>query len=94
MNELPNPTAVVRAKRCQTCAFIDREQHPTGQVEFFCHRFPPTASALTGQTARGPVVAGTFAHFPAVQQTHWCGEWKARGSEAIVETMASARLQP
>lgn len=89
MNELPNPTSVVRAKRCQTCAFLDREQPPNGPVEHFCHRFPPTASALVGQTQRGPIVAGTFAHFPVVQPNHWCGEWKARGGEAIVETMAS-----
>lgn len=79
---------VKRAKRCETCQFMEREKGDT-----FCHRSPPTPQALVhiekGPMGVRPVVLGTFASFPPVTVDQWCGEWQQRRGEAIVETTGS-----
>lgn len=65
-----------------TCASCLYKRHGAVQpamdlragVPLECHRYPPTASLMTGPN--GQAIALSI--FPPTQATHWCGEYVAQ----------------
>lgn len=60
------------SEKCGTCRFMfETETDRNLQKATVCRRFPPV-----GQVIPGPGGAVQIAFFPAIQATHWCGEYQ------------------
>lgn len=68
---LPQPAKLIRAHRCETCKYAERE----GGVSknYACHKGPPAVSILPSNKGPMPLTA-----FPMVQPDQWCGAFEPK----------------